>query len=210
MVCSTMSCHFWLYAKTDKLKNCSLDVQTLSGTSSMMCSCNEKYCMLIVTFVYLNIQYLPNSVMHINSIKECLFWHIIQFSPTCYILPDIASCYEFTICNKWFFHLTLWYWCQLNQEISFLAYHKVCHNCCIPPHVTSIGYLLTCIMPYQSFHQRFSILSLLLTLITTINCGHSTLSGLDIVQKNEVDQSDQHGYTCPHIIEVVLTVLVKV
>ena len=58
-------------------------------------------------------------------------------------------------------------------------------------------------------YQRFSILSLLLTLITTINRGHPTLSGLDVVQKNEVDQSDQHGYTRPHIMEAVLAVLVK-
>jgi hypothetical protein len=56
-------------------------------------------------------------------------------------------------------------------------------------------------------HQRFSILSLLLTLITTINHGHPTLR---VVQKNLQDQSDQRGRQVrPHVIEAVLAVLVR-
>ena len=59
-------------------------------------------------------------------------------------------------------------------------------------------------------HHRFSILSLLLTLITTINSGHPTLSnGVDVVQQK--DQSEQHGKLeiRPHIMEAVLAVLVQ-
>jgi hypothetical protein len=56
-------------------------------------------------------------------------------------------------------------------------------------------------------HQRFSILSLLLTLITTINHGHPTLNGVDVVQQK--NQSEQHGQPRPHIMEAVLAILVR-
>ena len=59
-------------------------------------------------------------------------------------------------------------------------------------------------------HQRFSILSLLLTLITAINSGHPTLGDvLQVVQQK--NQSEQRGRLeiRPHIMEAVLAMLVQ-
>jgi hypothetical protein len=56
-------------------------------------------------------------------------------------------------------------------------------------------------MDSEILHERFSILTLLLTLVTALNHGHPTL---DVKQK-----SDRERQTRPHIMEALLAVLVQ-
>jgi len=54
-------------------------------------------------------------------------------------------------------------------------------------------------------HQRFIILSLVLTLVTTLNYGHPILQGLE--QRSGRDNRQRQ--TRPHIMEALLAILVK-
>jgi hypothetical protein len=52
-------------------------------------------------------------------------------------------------------------------------------------------------------HERFSILTLLLMLVTMLNYGHPTLEGFKQRSKSDCQQQ-----TCPHIMEALLAILV--